>query len=82
MAKEIIECSGPNGTNVEYVLFLTWFLRKYIPESNGFDSHLDDLETALTEEIQLQGKSEKDFIRPLLKPPHLEFKKCEKCVTS
>ena len=82
MAREILLCSGPNGTNAEYVLFLAWFLRRYIPESIGSDAHLDDLERALRHQLTLQQKTEECVIRSMLKPDDLYFEKCEFCSNS
>lgn len=81
MAGEIYACAGPNGTNVEYVLFLAWFLRQYIPESQGYDEHLDSLEESLLQVISREHKTQEDFIRPLLKPMNLIFETCVKCVS-
>ncbi|KAM3960781.1 putative glutathione-specific gamma-glutamylcyclotransferase 2 [Aphomia sociella] len=42
IAKQIIECRGPSGTNVEYLLRLADFMKDEIPEA--FDEHLFSLE--------------------------------------
>ncbi|KAI4499914.1 hypothetical protein M0802_004784 [Mischocyttarus mexicanus] len=42
IAKQITECSGPSGHNVEYLLRLADFMHSYIPEAQ--DEHLFTLE--------------------------------------
>ncbi|CAK9814919.1 Glutathione-specific gamma-glutamylcyclotransferase 1 [Anthophora plagiata] len=42
IAKQISECSGPSGHNVEYLLRLAEFMHRYLPEAH--DEHLFTLE--------------------------------------
>ena len=80
MVPEILERSGPNGTNAEYILFIAWFIRRYIPESINKDKHLFEFENALFEEIHARGKTGHDYYRAHLKPNELIFNACEFCV--
>ncbi|XP_043528150.1 glutathione-specific gamma-glutamylcyclotransferase 1 [Frieseomelitta varia] len=50
IAKQISECSGPNGHNVEYLLRLAEFMHRYLPEAH--DEHLYKLEVLVRSRIK------------------------------
>lgn len=50
IAKQISECSGPNGHNVEYLLRLAEFMHRYLPEAH--DEHLFKLEVLVRSRIK------------------------------
>ncbi|KAG6798266.1 glutathione-specific gamma-glutamylcyclotransferase 2 [Apis mellifera caucasica] len=50
IAKQIFECSGPNGHNVEYLLRLAEFMHRYLPEAH--DEHLFTLEILVRSKIK------------------------------
>ncbi|KAG7207467.1 hypothetical protein KM043_009102 [Ampulex compressa] len=50
IARQIIECSGPSGHNVEYLLRLAEFMRRYSPEAQ--DEHLFTLELLVRSSIK------------------------------
>ncbi|XP_071876595.1 putative glutathione-specific gamma-glutamylcyclotransferase 2 isoform X1 [Bombus fervidus] len=50
IAKQISECSGPNGHNVEYLLRLAEFMHRYLPEAQ--DEHLFTLELLVRSRIK------------------------------
>ncbi|XP_034946956.1 putative glutathione-specific gamma-glutamylcyclotransferase 2 [Chelonus insularis] len=52
IAKQIIECKGPSGHNVEYLLRLADFMRRYVPEAK--DDHLFALDTIVRMHIKKQ----------------------------
>lgn len=67
MAKQIVNCRGPSGHNVEYVLRLAQYVRTEIPEI--VDSHLFELETLIHKELQHKQINLTDVMgRP--PPPH------------
>ena len=50
IAKQISECSGPSGHNVEYLLRLAEFMHRYLPEAH--DEHLFTLELLVRSRIK------------------------------
>ncbi|KAK2584264.1 hypothetical protein KPH14_006671 [Odynerus spinipes] len=50
IAKQITECSGPSGHNVEYLLRLAEFMHNYMPEAQ--DEHLFTLELLVRSTIK------------------------------
>lgn len=50
IAKQIFECSGPSGHNVEYLLRLAEFMHRYLPEAH--DEHLFTLEILVLSRIK------------------------------
>lgn len=50
IASQIIDCKGPSGHNVEYVLRLANFMRDHFP--NEMDQHLYTLEEELLRKIK------------------------------
>lgn len=53
IAKQITECSGPSGHNVEYLLRLAEFMHDYMPEAQ--DEHLFTLEILVRATIKEQN---------------------------
>ncbi|KAM0733851.1 Glutathione-specific gamma-glutamylcyclotransferase 1 [Formica fusca] len=50
IARQITECSGPSGHNVEYLLRLADFMHRYLPEAH--DEHLFTLEMLVRSRIK------------------------------
>lgn len=50
IARQITECSGPSGHNVEYLLRLAEFMHRYLPEA--YDEHLFTLELLVRSKIK------------------------------
>ncbi|XP_014481394.1 PREDICTED: glutathione-specific gamma-glutamylcyclotransferase 1 [Dinoponera quadriceps] len=50
IARQITECSGPSGHNVEYLLRLAEFMHRYLPEV--YDEHLFTLELLVRSRIK------------------------------
>ncbi|KYN44032.1 Cation transport regulator-like protein 1 [Trachymyrmex septentrionalis] len=50
VARQITECSGPSGHNVEYLLRLAEFMHRYLPEAH--DEHLFTLEMLVRSRIK------------------------------
>lgn len=50
IARQISECSGPSGHNVEYLFRLADFMRRYLPEAH--DEHLFTLELLVRSRVK------------------------------
>lgn len=53
IASQIVDCSGPSGHNVEYVLRLANFMRDYFPSET--DHHLYRLEEEIIRKIKCKN---------------------------
>jgi len=75
IASQIMECSGPSGHNVEYLLRLASFMHEHVPEA--VDEHLFTLEILVRKRIKEQNLCLKTLmggfptpISPPRSPPH------------
>jgi cation transport protein ChaC len=75
IASQIVECSGPSGHNVEYLLRLAGFMHKYLPEA--VDEHLFTLEFLVRSRIKERNLCLKTLmgdsmmaVSPPTAPPH------------
>jgi cation transport protein ChaC len=75
IASQIVECSGPSGHNVEYLLRLAGFMHEFLPEA--VDEHLFTLEFLVRSRIKEQNLCLKTLmgesvmpVSPPRTPPH------------
>lgn len=75
IASQIVECSGPSGHNVEYLLRLAGFMHEFVPEA--LDEHLFTLEFLVRSRIKEQNLCLKTLMggapipaSPPRTPPH------------
>ncbi|XP_033608797.1 glutathione-specific gamma-glutamylcyclotransferase 1 isoform X2 [Cryptotermes secundus] len=66
IASQIVECSGPSGHNVEYLLRLAGFMHEYLPEA--VDEHLFTLEFLVRSRIKEQNLCLKTLMGDSLMP--------------
>jgi cation transport protein ChaC len=75
IASQFVECSGPSGHNVEFLLRLAGFMHEYLPEA--VDEHLFTLEFLVRSRIKEQNLCLKTLmgdslmpVSPPTTPPH------------
>lgn len=75
IASQILQCSGPSGHNVEYLLRLARFMHDYLPEA--MDEHLFTLEFLVKSRIKEQNLCMRTLmgdsvmpVSPPRTPPH------------
>lgn len=81
MAAEIVECEGPSGHNIEYVVLLALYLQRHIPEAQ--DNHISALYKHICDILLHRGTKLEHFVRTSFLPEcgQVDFNNCQNCCT-
>lgn len=74
LAAHVIDCEGPSGHNIEYVILLSMYIQKHIPQ--GHDTHLSMLDMYITDLLVNRGQKLNQFVRMDLVPDCELFENC------